>query len=373
MIAPPNNLYNNMTLLSLYESQCASTIIADDAQRHALAHMQKTFDELVTAAAKQRGLKKYFHKTKSVQGFYLWGNVGVGKTMLMDLFYNNLPFAQKQRIHFHAFMRWVHQQLKEHQGQKNPLQTIVQSLAKETLLLCLDELVVSDITDAMILANLFRALIANGVCLVMTSNLAPDDLYKKGLQRPLFLPAIELIKTHSQVLHLQSAADYRMRHLKNAGVYYLNDNDDTRKQLETLFGLFAKEESPQFSPVTLCDRSVSVVKHASQVIWFDFNSICHVPRSAHDYLEIARQYPTVIVSGIHLTSATINNTLLFMRLIDILYDMKIRFICSAISPIEEMSVGEQMQFEFMRTRSRLKEMQSESYFMQSFLPERLAG
>ena len=219
-----------MTPMDYYHEQSQKGLIVEDPQQlAALQHLQSVFDHLIEEHKKRSSFISFLRKPHLVKGLYLWGGVGIGKTFLMDCFYHTLPFPNKLRMHFHQFMQRVHNSLTQHQGEKDPLQVIAKELARETLVLCFDEFYVSDITDAMLLGRLLKALFEQGVCLVTTSNVAPDDLYKNGLQRLQFLPAIAMIKADTDVVNIASTMDYRLRHLKEAGVFY-TPLDDTARQ-----------------------------------------------------------------------------------------------------------------------------------------------
>ena len=275
----------NMTPIEYYLEQCSKGFISKDEQQLiALKHLQKIHEHLLQEHQSRSGFFAKLRKPHLVQGLYLWGGVGIGKTFLMDCFYHCVPFAEKMRLHFHQFMRMVHQELKQHQGQKDPLEVIAKKIAKKTLLLCFDELFVSDITDAMLLGRLFRALYAQGVCIVSTSNVKPDDLYKNGLQRQQFLPAIAMLKRHSEVIHINTDIDYRLRHLKNAGVFYTPNDEIAESNMQKSFDLLTDNLALNRAPIEICHRHVPVKKSAGDVVWFDFNVICAVPRSQHDYL-----------------------------------------------------------------------------------------
>ncbi|SRR5579883_248881 len=351
-----------MTPLDYYREQYHKGWIQEDPQQlHALAHLQVLFVNLLQEHKERAGLLARLRKPQLVQGLYLWGGVGIGKTFLMDCFYHCIPFAEKKRMHFHQFMAFIHQELKKYQGKKDPLQFIAKNLAKETQLLCFDELVVSDIVDAMLLGHLFKALFSNGICLVVTSNTAPDELYKNGLQRPLFLPAIALLKQHTSVMHIFTQTDYRLRHLSAAGVFYTPNDDLAQEEMEKCFAALTDGELMSVTPIEINNRSITIKKQAGGVIWFDFNNICNVPRSQHDYLVIAQQYHTVFISDVPVISSK-NIISLFIRLIDVLYDARIRVVISSAAAVEEIYSQGDMMVEYIRTRSRLLEMQSEAYF-----------
>jgi len=293
----------------------------------------------------------------------LWGSVGIGKTFLMDCFYESLPFKNKLRLHFHSFMQHVHQALKKHQGEQDPLKNIAKELSQETLVICFDEFFVSDITDAMLLGRLLKALFLEGVSLVATSNVTPDELYKNGLQRSQFLPAIALLKQDTEVIHLQSVEDYRMRHLKEAGVFYTPLNDAARNNMEKSFNALTQGREIKTGVVIINGREIPIHKRAGDVIWFEFSALCTVPRSQNDYLEIAQQYRTVFISNVPVISEKEKDMIcLFISMVDVFYDARVKLVISAEEPIDQLYNRGYMILEYTRTHSRLAEMQSSDYF-----------
>lgn len=354
-----------MTPIDHYNASVAKGLIqSDEEQLRALYGLQKVYDDLIREHKKRFGIMRLFHKNQLVKGVYLWGGVGIGKTFIMDCFYQSLPFKQKIRMHFHMFMQRVHDDLKKHQGETDPLQAIASELASQTLVICFDEFYVSDIADAMILGRLFKALFSKGVCLVTTSNIEPDNLYKNGLQRLQFLPAIALIKAHTDTLHITSRVDYRLRHLKEAGVFYTPLGQDADEKMQKAFDKLTSGQDIQTSPIMINGRSIPIKKRAHHVIWFDFNDICRIPRSQHDYLSIADQYKTVFISDIPIIPESARDTIcLFVSLVDVLYDAKVKLVLSAAESVPELYCRGHMVLEYARTHSRLVEMQSKDYFI----------
>nr|WP_273440244.1 cell division protein ZapE [Sedimenticola selenatireducens] len=295
-------------------------------------------------------------------GLYLWGGVGRGKTWLVDLFFNQLPFDNKLRIHFHHFMRNTHESLSRLKGVKNPLDRVAESLAARTRILCLDEFIVTDIGDAMILAQLLKSLFSRGVTLVTTSNTAPDNLYRNGLQRASFLPAIELIKQHTRVIHLDSTTDYRLRYLQQATVYHTPLGAAVNQRLIEEFEQLAPEPGQSGGTISLYWREIPVQRLADDLIWFDFFAICGPPRSQADYLELARCYHTVIISDIPLLTGELDDAARrFVFLVDEFYDRGVKLIISAAAGPLDLYRGERLKAEFERAVSRLQEMQSIEY------------
>ena len=303
------------------------------------------------------------------RGLYLWGGVGRGKTWLMDMFFESLPFPEKRRRHFHRFIHDVHTELKGLQNQESPLEAVAERMAGDTRVLCFDEFFVTDIADAMILGGLFEGLFKRGVALVATSNVPPSDLYKDGLQRQRFLPAIDLIESHVEVLNVDGATDYRLRQLTQAGTYLISSAPDTPKRLEALFAELAHYGSVTDGTIEIEGRTIPVVRQSSSAVWFEFDAICSGPRSQDDYIEIAREYQSVIVADVPiLDSLRENPARRFIALVDELYDRNVNLIVSAAAPPMELYRGEKLTFPFERTISRLIEMQSEDYLAREHRP-----
>ncbi len=354
-----------MTPLAYYQQQCKAGIVVEDPQQlAALQRLQRVFSDLLVEHNKRSGLAALFRRVHLVKGLYLWGGVGIGKTFLMDCFFHCLPFSQKKRMHFHQFMQRIHHDLTQHQGESDPLQVIAAELARETMVLCFDEFYVSDIADAMILGRLLKALFARGVCFVCTSNIAPDALYQYGLQRSQFLPAIALIKENTEVVNIKSSVDYRLRHLKEAGVFYTPLGDAADENMEKTFEVLSQGRPISTADVFINERPIKIKKQAGDLVWFDFKDICTVPRSQNDYLMLSEKYRTVFISDIPLISPEEKDTIcLFVCLIDVLYDARVKLVISAAEPVTEIYSKGFMVLEYTRTHSRLLEMQSQDYFM----------
>ena len=302
-------------------------------------------------------------------GLYLWGGVGRGKTWLMDLFFETLPAGLGRRLHFHRFMYDIHARLAHLRQQRSPLEHIAQALARATRVLCLDELYVSDIGDAMILAGLFEGLFRRGVMLVATSNVPPAQLYQDGLQRQRFLPAIRLLERHLEVSRLAGTTDYRLRQLTQAGIYLTAGAPGTGARLAALFATLAATQAQSGGAIEIEGRPIAVIRAAAGAVWFDFEALCAGPRSQNDYIEIAREYQSVIVSDVPvLEGARDDEARRFIALIDELYDHNINLIVSAAVPAAELYRGERLRQPFARTASRLIEMQSEQYLAREHRP-----
>ncbi|OQY71397.1 MAG: cell division protein ZapE, partial [Rhodocyclaceae bacterium UTPRO2] len=273
-------------------------IVPDDAQQAAAERLQRLYDELVAFKHKRRTkLRKLVVNPPLPRGTYLWGGVGRGKSLLMDCFFDTVPYQRKRRVHFHAFMREVHERLRALKNEADPLLKVADKIARETRLMCFDEFHVSDIADAMILGRLMEALFERGVVFCLTSNYPPDGLYPNGLQRHSFLPTIQLLKSKLDVLEVDGGIDYRLRALEKVEVYHVPADAEGEAKMEAAFREISGGEGHQ-RPVNILERELPVQRRAIGVIWFDFPTLCMGPRSQNDYLEIARRYHTVFLSGV---------------------------------------------------------------------------
>ena len=273
----------------------------DRAQRAAVRSLQRVHSALLPGNALLRLWLRLWRRQTTVRGLYLWGGVGRGKTRLMDLFCQCLPASAWRREHFHRFMRDIHQQLGELSGQADPLAAVAERISAQVWVLCLDEFLVLDIGDAMILKRLLQALFANGTVLVTTSNIEPRELYRDGLQRERFLPAIELLCEHCEVHHLAAGADYRLQALADVPLYHSPLDERAERALAERFQSVAPSgprEDQAGATIAVNGRQIAVRRAADDVIWFDFEALCDGPRSQHDYLELAREYHTVFLSGV---------------------------------------------------------------------------
>lgn len=308
-----------------------------------------------------------------VQGLYFWGGVGRGKTWLMNLFYEELDIKKKRRIHFHHFMLQIHGQLsalnRQRHRQKNPLRHIAKDLSKRYKVLCIDEFIVTNITDAMILSELLHALFKHGVCLVATSNRVPDDLYLNGLQRERFLPAIDLIKKHTEVFNLDGGIDHRTSLLEKSDVYYSPVTDDTHQKIQQRIQELSITPLKEDKIITVLNRKINTISCSEDVVWFDFETICAAPRAAQDYIELAQNFNTVVISNIPvLDEYSDDRARRFIYLIDELYDRNVKLIASADADPEKLYQGNMLEFAFHRTSSRLIEMRSHQYLCQQHRP-----
>jgi cell division protein ZapE len=303
-----------------------------------------------------------------VRGLYLWGTVGRGKTWLMDLFVDTLPFAEKRRVHFHRFMQGIHADMQRLKGRPEPLRAVAAETAAHCRVLCLDEMQVNDITDAMIMGGLLQALFERGVCLVTTANVAPDGLYRAGLQRDRFLPAIALIHRHCEILELPGPTDYRLRRLRQAPVYLTPLDRHAETALARYFSDVTAARHRHVEPIIINGREIPAVAWGDGAVWFNFDVICHIPRSKLDYVELARCFHTVLLSNLRrLDDDRSNIAHRLITLIDALYDRNVNLIASAEAPVTELYLGRDLAFEFQRTASRLIEMQSHDYLARTHL------
>ncbi len=358
-----------MNPLDYYRVRIATgEALADEYQANVVESLQDLYERLIKADKQQSsgifgrllGMKN--GETALEKGLYIWGGVGSGKTWLVDIFYNQLPIKAKMRSHFHHFMRETHEALEKLKGHRDPLDIYAEHLSEKIRVLCLDEFIVTDITDAMILAQLLKALFARGVTLVTTSNTMPDHLYENGLQRDNFLPAIEMLKHNTKVIHLDSAIDYRLRYLEQAKVYHTPLGPEVDDLLAEEFGSLAPEDGSEGGSVHVFGRDIPIKRMADDIIWFDFMALCGPPRSQADYLEIARCYHTVIISDVPILDPSLDDaTRRFIYLIDEFYDRGVKLILSAATSPESLYQGKRLAFDFKRVKSRLLEMQSKAY------------
>ncbi|MDT0595978.1 cell division protein ZapE [Glaciecola petra] len=343
----------------------------DEAQENAVKELQRLYDELTQPQKKRTwrmNLKAKFSRksanmnANSIQGIYFWGGVGRGKTYLVDTFYDCLPFENKMRVHFHRFMHRIHKEMQALKQQEDPLKSIAKKIAAETRIICFDEFFVSDITDAMILGTLMQYLFDHGIVLVATSNIEPDGLYKNGLQRARFLPAIELINENTRVVNVDSGNDYRLRTLEQAEIYHYPLDDDAQANLDRYFDKLAAENFQENVAVEIEGRDITCMKKADSVVMFDFLALCDGPRSQNDYIELSRIYQSVLLANVKQMDASKDDIARrFIAMVDEFYERKVKLIISAEVDAEELYVSGRLSFEFQRCLSRLQEMQSREY------------
>ena len=299
-----------------------------------------------------------------IKGLYIWGGVGCGKTHLCDMFYKTVPTENKLRMHYHRFMLLVHHELRELGDTPEPVDRITENWAKKVRLLVLDEMHINDITDAMLMRHLLNGLFSRGVVLVTTSNRPPEDLYHDGLQREQFLPAITLLREHTNVLNLDSDQDYRLRALEQAETYLCPIDDTTHQQLETFFGDISGHDDAEvrYGEAVINDRAIPMVKRAAGVIWFTFDDLCNTARSNADYIEMTQFFHTVIISDVPQMDNSLEDAARrFVNMIDEFYDHGTKLILSAHVRADQLYKGEKLAFEFDRAVSRLREMRSHDY------------
>jgi len=339
--------------------------VEDPAQVELIAHLEDLQQRLAAQRPRKGGLRTMFFRSEpreSVRGLYIWGGVGRGKTFLMDLFFESLAIKEKKRIHFHRMMHDVHERMKTLSFVEDPLDKVAASIAQETRVLCFDEFFVSDIGDAMILGRLLDGLFRRGVTLVTTSNSRPDELYKEGLQRQRFLPAIKLLNEYTDVVEMDSGTDYRLRILQKAGTYLSPNDEAAADRLNYFFDESASLQIEADRDLDINGRAIRARRCAKGVAWFRFEDICDGPRSQADYIEIARWYPSVIISGVPRFDAIRDDQARrFISLVDEFYDRRVKLILSAAVKVSDLYAGTRLSFEFDRTASRLIEMQSTEY------------
>jgi cell division protein ZapE len=350
-----------------WEADVAAGFRRDPAQARAVKELETVFHALVNdEPGFLAGLRrKWFgpsRQKKPVRGLYLWGGVGRGKTHLMDLFHQALPFPEKSRLHFHRFMRQAHAGLKRHGNRQDPLEAVADDVARETRVLCFDEFFVSDVADAMILGTLLDALFRRGITLVATSNIPPDDLYRGGLQRQRFMPAIDAIKRHTLVMNMDGGTDYRLEVLERASVYHHPLDGDSAATMASTFRELAPDADGTAESIEILGRDIPVRGDGDGVVWFDFDALCDGPRSQNDYIDLAHEYHTVLLSDVPvMTRENENAARRFIAMVDEFYDRNVKLIISAAAGLDGLYAGERLRFEFQRTRSRLQEMQSRDY------------
>ncbi|RCX00027.1 cell division protein ZapE [Marinomonas foliarum] len=369
-----------MTPLQTYQTRLEQNEVSfDECQQSALQELERVYQAVLSNSSDQ-------DKVEPIKGVYLWGDVGRGKTFLMDLFYHCLPDGLALRLHFHHFMARLHRELNLAFGQKNPLKGIAKRLAEECRVLCFDEFFVSDIGDAMLLGGLVEALFEEDVVLVATSNIAVENLFQNQLQKERFAPAIVLLQDHLKSIHLSGEEDHRLRHTGFTENYFVKSEQD----MSTLFHQLAKGKINQ-QPLQVCRRAITVIESADNIVWFDFYALCDGPRSSLDYIELAQTYPMIMLTGIpelssepyeHIkargtedgaigsgqtgeraVSLGVNDDAVrrFISLVDECYDHQVVLLLNADVPLESLYLNGTLLFEFRRTYSRLIEMSSHYY------------
>lgn len=365
----------NRSPLQRYRNDISMGDIQFDPEQEVIVRALDDLYHQLTAPVTQSGLIDSFKswispkKKSHLKGLYIWGGVGRGKTYMVDNFFDSLPFSQKQRMHFHRFMQRVHDELKRLKKWPHPLDEVAAILAEDTRVICFDEFYVSDIADAMLLRGVLTELFALGVRMVVTSNTKPCDLYKNGLQRESFLPAIALIGQNMTEVEIGSGLDYRLRALTQAKIYHYPINATAERQLMQSFIKHSPNKGEERVVLQINGRPIHTRWCGDGVVWFDFDEICGSFRSAIDYIEVSRCFNTVLLSGVKRMGLHNEDVACrFIKIIDELYDRHVKLILSAEVPIDELYLGKRESSAFHRTRSRLIEMQSQIYLASSHLP-----
>ena len=334
----------------------------DVQQRQAMTYLDGIYRELLDNRDKKSGLFSFFKRVEPPKGLYMWGGVGRGKTWMMDMFFDALPPDGKLRIHFHHFMQMVNRELHSLQGQADPLEKVADRIHQDAKVICFDEFFVSNVSDAMILGDLFGMLFARGITLVATSNIAPDGLYKDGLHRDRFLPAIAALERHCVVMNIDSGVDYRLRLLQQAKLYVSPLTADNADWLAQRFVALTNNQPVTREPLTINGRQITVHGYTQDVLYVEFRSLCMQPRSASDFIELANRFATVLVDNVPALNDNIADpTRRFIYLVDEFYDRCVKLLVRAEQSILDLYQGQKLAFEIERTRSRLLEMQSTDY------------
>jgi len=371
-ITPGQTARRDGALLAYLEPELARRgAVLDGAQAAALGHLQRLSDELAAfRSARRSTLKRLLTPPAVPRGLYLWGGVGRGKSFLMDSFFAVVPIKRKTRVHFHAFMRDVHEELATLKHEVDPLATVASRIARRYRLVCFDEFHVSDIADAMILGRLLTALFAAGVVFVLTSNYPPEGLYPNGLQRQNFVPTIRLLRDWLDVLEVDGGIDYRLRALEHMQTFHVPAGPQADAAMERAFE--AMRTGPD-EPARLAieGRTITARRRAGCAVWFDFAALCDGPRSQRDYLELAQRFAVVFLSDIPVMGAAQGDLARrFTWLIDILYDHRVKLVASAAAPAADLYVAGPNAQEYPRTVSRLTEMRTHDYMA---LPHAFSG
>lgn len=353
----------NLSPLQRYEQAIQTGEFSEDEQqRAAMTYLDGVYRQILDNRARARGLFSFLRRIDPPKGLYMWGGVGRGKTWMMDMFYESLPPERKMRQHFHHFMKRVHSELNKLQGQPDPLQKVASIIHDEAEVICFDEFFVSNVSDAMILGDLFTMLFEKGITLVATSNIAPAGLYKDGLHRDRFLPAIAEVEKNCMVMNIDSGIDYRLRVLQQAELYVSPLTKENLHWLANRFMALSNNQAVSQAPIVINGREIIIKGCTQDTLYVDFRSLCMQPRSASDFIEIANRFSTVLVDDVPaLNDVIADPTRRFIYLVDEFYDRRVKLLVRAEQPILQLYQGQKLAFEIERTRSRLLEMQSEDY------------
>ena len=344
----------------------------DPEQKSVMEQLQLIYADIINEARRPPPKKSFFSflsndattaNKHTIKGLYLYGGVGRGKTFLVDFFFDRLPIKRKMRLHFHRFMQIVHEELAKLDSVEDPLKAVAKIFSDKATVLCFDEFHVIDITDAMLLGRLLEHLFADGLILVTTSNFHPDDLYKNGLQRDRFIPAINLLKQYTKLFEMGGDYDYRSEAFKELGVYYFVNDEQSNDRLENHFKqLSGVELYEDRNEIIINNRMIPVKKFNAGVVWFEFNDLCNTARSTEDFTQIASFFKTVLISNIPLMDSNMDDAARrFINLIDTFYDMHVNIVVSAATSPESLYSGQRLAFEFDRAVSRINEMQTDKY------------
>ena len=345
----------------------------DPEQQKVIEELQLIYEEIIEHSSKaqpKNTISSFFSRfidtteeAENIKGLYLYGGVGRGKTYLVDFFYDRLPIKNKLRLHFHRFMQIVHEELAKLDGVEDPLKLVAKSFSEKARVLCFDEFHVIDITDAMLLGRLLEYLFEDGLVLVTTSNFHPDDLYKNGLQRQRFVPAIELLKQHTKLLEMGGEYDYRAEAFKELGVYYFINDEMSQQRLDEHFKILSGIELYEGrEEIIINGRLIPIYKFNAGVVWFDFDDLCNTARSTEDFMQIASFFKTVLISNIPIMDSSMDDAARrFINMIDTFYDMHVNIVVSAAAQPENIYSGKKLAFEFDRAISRIHEMQTNKY------------
>ncbi|WP_180058803.1 cell division protein ZapE [Acinetobacter sp. YH12227] len=348
------------------QALASGQFLPDQEQAQAVHELDRVWQELIQRFKASKKAFRRFRRQTAPKGVYMWGGVGRGKTWLMDQFYESVPFRRKTRMHFHHFMQYVHRELNKLSGQRNPLELVADQIYKEAVVICFDEFFVSNVTDAMILSDLFQKLFTRGITLVATSNIAPDGLYKNGIHRDRFIPTIEMVKKNCVILNVDAGVDYRLRVLKQAQLFKSPLTHEHKLWMAQRFTALTQTQVQSQEAILINNRIVETIGHTEDVLWCEYSELCLKPRSPADFIEIANIYNTVLVSNVpHLTDYLSEGTRRFIYLVDEFYDRGVKLLLTSEDSIIDIYQGEKLAFEIERTRSRLLEMQSDDYLQTS--------
>jgi len=344
-----------MSPLQVYQQQISQGIIKSDIlQNEVILGFEDLYNNIIS------NKKHWFFKSKkSFKGLYIYGSVGRGKTFLMDLFVSCVNQNQIRRQHFHEFMLWFHQQLRTINNKQNPIDLVIKNLANKVSVLCLDEFLVHDITDAMLLSGILQALEKYKINLITTSNVNPIDLYIGGLQRKKFLPAIDWMQNNMNIIQLDGDYDYRRTCVSSSKTWFNPINKANQEKFEQLFSQLVGSDNLDIDPININKRQLNIIKRSNDHIMFEFETLCKQPRNANDFIKLSQQFKSLfVVINDSIESDDRNTARRFITLIDVLYDAGIAFYALSVVDFTDLYHGDELSFEMQRTVSRLTEMQT---------------